>query len=170
MTRMQVRRSLVMALVAVTILAPFALEAQAARGASRGVARGVTRSVARSWSQLWRREAARDAATITRPLAGPRTVYRYTTAQRARRDLAAGLAPGTHMTSRGGAGRPLSPDAAMRRLGLPTRPEVRETIVLPSGTLVRQNKVWRGQRGIGELTSPERLPPSVIRRVVQLPL
>lgn len=169
MTNMRARQPFLMAMITALLLVPLALDAQAARGASRGIVRGATQSVARTWSRLWRREAARDAATVARPLAGRRTVYRYTTAGRAQREAATGLAPGTHMTSRGGSGRPLSPDAAMRRFGLPTRPEVRETLVLPFGTLVRQNKVWRGQGGVGELTSPERLPASVVRKVVRLP-
>jgi len=162
-------RTLTLSLVVLLFVEPSALDAQAARGASRGVVQGTARSVRNAVSRLFRREATRDAATAARPLAKNRTVFRYTTADRSRQELARGLAPGTHITARAGAGRPLSADAAMRRFGLPTRPQVRETISVPKGTLVRANKVWQGRPGMGELTSPNRLPPSVIRRVIRIP-
>lgn len=162
-----VRGALVAVLTGLLLLVPLVVDAQAVRGTSRGIVRGATRSVSRAWSRLLRREAARDATTAAKPLTASRTVYRYTTAQRARREATRGLPPGTHMTSRGGPGRPLSPEVAMPRYGLPIRPEVRETILLPSGTLVRRNKVWRGRPGVGELTSPRRMRPSVIRRVLR---
>jgi len=167
--RVLIAKTIWVVVLAGVLLPPPAVEAQAARGAARGVARGTARSVGKTLSSVFRREAARDAATASRALARKRTVFRYTTSAQARQELARGLAPGTHITARAGAGRPLSADAAMRRFGLPTRPQVRETISVPKGTLVRANKVWQGRPGVWELTSPNRLPPSVIRRVIRIP-
>jgi len=166
-------RTLIARIVWVVVLAgvllpPPALEAQAARSAARGVARGTARSVGKSLSSVFRREAARDAATASRALARKRTVFRYTTSAQARREQARGLAAGTHTTSRAGPGRPLSAGAAQKRYGLPARPQVRETIVLPKGTPVRANRAWRGSRGVGELTSPRSIGSLAIRRVLRL--
>lgn len=140
---------------------------------SRALKGGVKGQAARSakpvTQQMLKREAARDAATAAKPLAAPRTVHRYTTAERAAQEAKHGLKPGTHMAPNARSGRPLTADNARDRYGLPTRPEVRETIVLPKGHPVRHNRALYGQPGWGELTSPKALPPDAVRRVVPLP-
>lgn len=155
-------------LALVLVLAPVTLDAQAARGVARGAARGAVRALPAPLARLLRKEAARDASTVARPLRSSRTVFRFTSAKRAGQEQQRGLAAGTHMTSRGGPGRPLSASTAQRRYGLPTTPQVRETIVLPRGTPIRFNRAWLGRRGVGEATSPKALPPSAVRRVVRL--
>jgi hypothetical protein len=117
--------------------------------------------------KILRRDLARDAATVAKPLAKPRTVYRYTSGTRAAREAQQGLAPDSHMTSVARPGRPLSAEAAQRRYGLPSKPEVRETLRL-EGQPVRHNKVLGGERGYGEITSPEKIPSESIRRIVPL--
>jgi hypothetical protein len=72
------------------------------------------------------------------------------------------------MTARGGSGRPMTPDHAKQRWGLPKAPDVRETIRLPKRTPVQPHKALGGDRGVGTLTSPKRLPPSVTKDVTPL--
>jgi hypothetical protein len=86
----------------------------------------------------------------------------------ATKDTATGVAPYLHMTSRGGPGRPLSSANALRRYGLPSKPEVRETIRLPRGQAVILNKVQAGRPGIGELVSPRQVEKGAIKRVVRV--
>lgn len=121
-----------------------------------------------SGRNVLRRDLLRDRTLPVHRLEKPRTVFRYTTRQQARRELREGLRPRTHMTARGGPGRPPSPEAAQRRYGLPRKPEVRETIRLPEGTPVRSGKALGGRPGYGELTNARPLPPEAIRRVVPL--
>lgn len=130
-----------------------------------GLGKALTRA---AMKKLLRQEAARDAATVAKPLARPRAVYRYTSRQGAARDVRQGLAAGKHTTSVAAPGRPLSPAAAQRRYGLLSKPEVRETIDLPQGFPARHNRVWGGKAGVGEITSPQALPPAAIRKVVPL--
>jgi len=118
--------------------------------------------------RLFRQEAARDAASVAKPLMRPRTVYRYVSRERAAQEIRQGLAQGKHMTSVARPGQPLSPEAAQRRYGLVDKPEVRETIRLPQGFQARHNRVWAGEPGVGEITSPEKVPPGAIRNVVPL--
>jgi hypothetical protein len=118
--------------------------------------------------KMFRMEAARDATTVAKPLVKPRTVYRYTSSERAAQELKQGLAPERHMTSVARRGRPLSPEAAQRRYGLLDKPDVRETIRLPQGFSARHNRVFGGEAGLGEITSPQALQSSAIRKVVPL--
>jgi len=115
-----------------------------------------------------RRDLLRDQATASATLPKPRTVFRYTSAGRARTELRTGIAPRRHMTAHGGRGRPLGAARAQERFGLPRRPGVRETIRLPQGQPVRSNRALGGSAGMGELTSPRRVPPQAITRVVPL--
>lgn len=151
-----------------------------ARGAARGLARSGSRSATRSVARSTGKQAVKRAAQIqrkdlwnhrhtpVRPLSGPRTVFRYTTPNRARAEVRSGIAPGRHMTATASSGRPLSPLSAKRRFGLHNAPTVRETVVLPKGFPVRHNKVPGGTPGVGEVTSSRSVPPSVIRKVVPL--
>lgn len=151
-----------------------------ARGAARGLAkstgRAATRSVVRSTEkqavkravQIQRKDLLNHRHTPVRPLGAPRTVFRYTTPNRAGAEIRAGIAPGRHMTATAPSGRPLSPLSAQRRFGLQKAPTVRETIVLPKGFPVRHNKVPGGTPGIGEVTSSRSVPRSAIQKVVPL--
>jgi hypothetical protein len=128
-------------------------------------ARSKLSAVGSALSSKLARDVQRDAATKALPLARPRMVHRYTTIERARHESRHGIPPSTHMTSKARPGRPLSSESAKNRFGLPRVPNVRETIRLPRGTLVRPNKVLGGQPGFGELTSPRRIPPGAIVRL-----
>ncbi len=149
------------------------LDRIAGRAAVRGSATGLRASPPHGirrppQGQLLRRDLARDRATRARPLDRERTVFRYTTRERVRIEARRGLSPGAHLTARATPGRPLGSLQAQRRYGLPARPEVRERVRVPKGHPVRPNRVLGGSRGVGELTSPKRLPPGAIAGVVPL--
>jgi hypothetical protein len=132
-------------------------------------ARSLGQAFARSAiSKLLKRDLTRDAATVAKPLARPRQVWRYTTRQRAAVDARSGLAPRSHMTARVTRGRPPSPETAQRRYGLLNGPEVRETWRLPAGTPARSTKALGGAPGMGEITSTKRLPPEGLVRITPL--
>ncbi len=118
--------------------------------------------------RLLARDLARDAATAARPLARGRLVQRFTSARQAAKETRLGLAPNKHLTPRAARGRPLGPQSAQRRYGLPRPPQVRETVRLPAGQPVRHNKALGGEPGRGELTSPRALPKGSVIRVVPL--
>jgi hypothetical protein len=118
---------------------------------------------------LLRRDLLRDRTLPVRRLKAPRTVHRYTTWERALRELQKGLPAGTHTTARARPGRPPSPETAQRRYGLPAKPEVRETIRLPEGALIRQGKALGGRPGVGEVLTARRVPPEAIRKITPLP-
>lgn len=118
--------------------------------------------------KILKQDLARDAATAAKRLLKGREVWRYTGRKQAESEMKKGLAPGSHMTSAKSGKSPLDAGAAQRRYGLPERPEVRETIRLDSGLSVRTNKALHGQPGVGELTSPGRIPPDAIRKVEPL--
>jgi hypothetical protein len=139
-----------------------------AGGLGRAVAKGVSRSARKALTKTLRRDLLRDRATRLRPLSRSRTVFRYTTKGQARQELRKGIRPERHMTSRALPGRPLSPEGAQRRYGLPKPPQVRETIRLPRGLPVRPNRALGGALGVGEITSSRRLPPEAIRKVTPL--
>jgi hypothetical protein len=155
------------------------------RGTGRSLERGAARSVERDAFRSIDRKAMRSLErgrlrNITRldllnherarvaPITNPRAVFRFTTRDKALNELRQGIAPNHHMTAYAGPGRPLSADSAMRRFGLPIKPQVRETIIIPSRQPIRLNKVVGGAAGVGEVTSTRRLPPEVIRRLVPL--
>lgn len=118
--------------------------------------------------RVLKRDSARDAATKAQTLAKPRNVHRYTSRERAAGESREGIAAGSHLTSKAHRGRPLSAEAAQRRFGLPSRPEVRETVRLPAGHPVRHNKALGGAPGYGEITSPKPLPKGSVTKVVPL--
>jgi hypothetical protein len=118
---------------------------------------------------LLRRDFFRDRTLPVRRLKAPRTVHRYTTWERALREIQKGLPVGTHTTARARPGRSPSPETAQRRYGLPRKPEVRETIRLPEGALIRQGKALGGQPGVGEIVTARPVPPEAIRKITSLP-
>ncbi len=118
--------------------------------------------------KILRRDLVRDAATAAKPLAKPRTVFRYTSKVRVRQEARLGLQPGARTTSVAQPGRPLSATSAQRRYGLPSRPQVRETVRIQDQK-VRFTKVLGGESGgFGEMTSPKKIPADAIRRTVPL--
>jgi hypothetical protein len=134
------------------------------RGAARAVARRAAGRVEAAWARDLRKHAARRVVR----LAKPRTVFRYTTATEARSVHRSGLGPMTHMTSKGGAGRPMNGTTARRTLGLQRRPSARVTLQLPKNQPVKIGKVQGGGPGRGEMVSTRRVPPSALRRVVPI--
>ncbi len=150
-------KSLAVAFLAAVLAAP------ETEGAS--LAKGFARS---AMSKLLKRDLVRDAASVAKPLAKPRHVWRYTSRRQAATDARQGLAPGRHMTARVTRGRSPSSQAARRRYGLPLGPEVRETWHLPAGMPARFAKVLRGAPGMGEITSTMRLPPEDLIKMTRL--
>lgn len=166
-----VRRARVLAVALVAVLPSVGpaeagiLGKLAGKGAGSRAA-GKTPRVTRQ--DALRRDLARDRATPAKPLLRDRSALRYTTKQSARQEMRRGIPPRRHMAP-AHPGRPLAePDAAARKYGLPRRPEVREDIRLPRGFPVRSNKAVNGRPGVGEWTSPRRVPPSAIKKVTPL--
>lgn len=158
-----IRHPLALALAALLTVSVALPQSAEAGGAARALGRAAI-------ARVWKRDLTRDLATPPKPLARPRTVWRYTTRDRAAQEARAGVPPGSHMTAGVTPGRPPTAASAQQRYGLlKAPPEVRETIVLPKGHPVRANKALGGKPGVGELTSPARVPPEAIRRTVQLP-
>lgn len=156
-------------LLITTALLPVTVEGgRLGKAVARGAARSAAKALRKTPTQTLRRDLLRDRALRARPLPRPKTVFRYTSKARAKWEFRRGLQPGTHMTSRGGPGRPLRPETAQHRYGLPRRPQVRETIRLPKGQPVRSTKALGGRPGVGELTSPKPLSPKAIQKVVPL--
>lgn len=166
---MKLGKSLLMWLLAMVLVMPSAAEAGSV---AKAAARGATQSVAKAWrgaaAKTLRRDLLRDRATHVRLLSKDRAVFRYTTKARARRELQRGIRPGSHMTARATAGRPLSLTQAQRRYGLPQKPEVRETIRLSQGQPIRSNRAIGGKAGVGEVTSTIRVPSTAVAKVVPL--
>lgn len=135
---------------------------------ARGAGRAVTRRAAPWMARAMARDLTNHRAASVRKLVAPRTVFRYTSRSAARTELKRGIAPFHHMTSRGGAGRPLGAVAAARRYALPALPQVRETIRLPGGQRVILNKVPGGAAGRRELVSRDRVWPPGISHIVRL--
>ncbi len=130
---------------------------------------GFGKALGRSMmKRVLRADLIRDRGTVAKVLVKPRTVFRYTSRTQAAQEAKYGLAPRTHMTSTGGPGRPLSAQAAQKRYGLPAKPQVRETLRLNANHAVKHNKALGGAPGYGELTSPKRISPNAIRRIVPL--
>ena len=150
------------------LMSTFLVVPQLAEGVplGRAVARAASRRAMRP--QILKLDAARHRVPV-RPLAQPRTVHRYTTMTRAQRELRHGIAPGSHMTAVARRGRPMSAQQAKQHYGLFRKPSVRETIQLPKGLPVRHSHATNAARGVRELTSPKRVPPEAIKRVVPLP-
>ena len=134
---------------------------------SRPTTKG-TKHDAKYWHDLRAREHGRDNRTPAKPLERDARVYRYTNKEDAAKLRRDGVPPRTHMTSRGGPGRPPPAGAAQRREGLQTKPEARVTITVPAGTPVKKNRVMGGEPGRGEMTATKQLPPSAVEKPVPL--
>jgi len=130
--------------------------------------RAVTRAAGRAMRErILRLDAMRHRVPV-KPLARPRVVHRYTTLTRARQEMRRGIEPGRHMTATARRGRPMSAERAKTYYGLLRKPTVRETIQLPKGFPVRHSHATNAARGVRELTSPQRVPPEAIKKVVPL--
>lgn len=156
----------------------------AQRGAVRGLSRTLTRSVergslgsfpAKQSLRSLERSRLRNVTRLdllnherSRIISAPtsRQVFRFTTRARALRETKLGVGPGRHMSANAGPGRPLSAQSAKRRFGLPQKPEVRETIRIPRGQPIRLSPVAGGLPGVREITSPKRLPPAAVIKLV----
>ena len=159
------RGLLVMALT----VQPMVAEARAlGKAVARGAGKAVTKSLRRTPAETLRRDLLRDRVTPVRMLRRDRHVFRFTTKERALREIRKGVPAGSHMTSRATPGRPPSSLQARRLYGLPQKPGARERIHLHRGEQVRFNRVLGGKRGKGELISPKRVPPDAIEKVVPL--
>lgn len=132
----------------------------------RAVARAASR---RAWrARILKLDALRHRVPV-RPLAQPRTVHRFTTRTQAQRELRHGIAPGSHMTAIARRGRPMSAQHAKQYYGLLRKPSARETVQLPKRFSVRHSHATNAARGVRELTSPQRVPPQGIKKVVPVP-
>ncbi len=129
----------------------------------------VREAASRAWGRIFARDAARDAAIAARPLPRPQRVWRYTDQASAERAAVRGLPPSSHMTAGTTPGRLPSPATAQARYGLARPPEVRMTVELPRGLPVRRAKALAGAPGVGEVTSPSRVPPQSVVRIDRLP-
>src|SRR5687767_10680374 len=65
-------------------------------------------------SKLLKKDLSRDSKTPVSRLQRERSVFRYTTESRAKQELAGGIGPGSHFTSKAKPGSPLSPTQATR--------------------------------------------------------
>ena len=155
-------RRLLAILIAACLLSELTWAAPLSRAAARAASRRAMRA------RLLKLDALRHRVPV-RPLPRPRTVHRYTTMTRAQEELRHGIAPGRHMTALARRGRPMSAQQAKQYYGLFRKPTVRETIQLPKGFPVRHSHATNAARGVRELTSPKRVPPEAIKRVVPLP-
>lgn len=155
--------------VSAGLLSRAVAKAAAKRAAVAGIAKGTVNTPPKAAGKVLRRDVIRDQRTKARALTRDRTVFRYTSKKEAQKEMRRGIAPGRHMTAKGGRGRPLSAPHAKRRYGLPKKPEVRETIHLWKGHPLRHNRALGGEPGVGELTSPKRVPPSAIEKLVPVP-
>lgn len=160
---------MVLAIFLWTLFVPHSLAGSVAQEAAKAAARRLAAKTAvksgDASKSILRRDAIRDHATPARPLAKERHVHRYTTREEAAQELTSGIPPGRHMTGHASPGKSPNAQAAQRRYGLPSKPEVRETIRLPHGQPVKSNKVIGGAPGVGEVISTERVPPGNIVRV-----
>lgn len=122
----------------------------------------------------WQAVASKDMQNHLKspqPLPKTRIVERYTSQKQAAKELQQGISPHTHMTTNVHKGHPYSPARIKRRYGIPdSKPiEVKETIRVPAGQPVVQNKVPGGERGVGEITSPKALPKQSIIKISPVP-
>ena len=134
------------------------------------VAAGGKQDIARAAvARALERDAARDAATVARPLAESKKVWRYTTETQARQEAKQGIEAGRHFTPNVTRGRPPNAATAREQYGLPADPDVRMTVRLEEGRAMKSNKAINGQRGRGEITNAEPLPPEAILNIRRVP-
>lgn len=156
------KRQIITTTVAYAVAFLFALPLDAdARSPARRLAHGALK-------EGLRLDRARDAATRAAPLRNERRVWRFTSSAEARKEMGVGIPPNSHMTATARPGHPLSAAGARHTYGLPTEPDVRMTVRVPAGQLVKLNKAVAGKPGYGELTSSESLPSSSIVDVTRL--
>lgn len=169
MTALRRARMLAVALLAVLPSVEIAEAGALGKLIGKGAAGGATGKTSRMTPRgPLRDDRLRDRATPAKPLRQDRSALRYTTKDAAREEMRRGIPRGRHMAP-ARSGRPLTkPDAVAKKYGLPQRPEVREVIRLPKNFPVRSNKVVDGRPGVGEWTSPKRVPPGAIKKVVPL--
>lgn len=146
--------------MAALLVLPATAESSSRTALAKRSAVAMTRTVKARLARIARLDLAAHRRTATRLLAAPRKVFRYVPVGRGRQELKRGFARITHFTSHAGRGRPLSALNAQRRYGLPQRPGSRLAVTLPKGTPVKTLKAHGGQRGIGEVVTMKRLPPS----------
>lgn len=109
-------KSRFLALVAIILLAAGAQAASLSENKRR--ADEVTQKrqqETKKTKEALRRDLARDRETKAKPLSRDRTVFRYTSKDRAKAELQKGIPPRSHMTASGGPGRPLSAKKAQDR-------------------------------------------------------
>ena len=116
-------------------------------------------------ADIKKRDLERDNKTKPKPLPQDRTVYRYTTKDKAKIEAKKGIKPESHLAAKGGPGRPLSAAEAKHRYGLEKTPNVRETVELKKGDKVRSNRVIGGEKGRGELKTTKE---EKVKKVVNL--
>jgi hypothetical protein len=134
-----------------------------------GIAKTASKSGSANVDSAYQRDLQRDKRTLATTNPRDRTVHRYTTKERAAKEAKSGIPGGSHMTAEGRRGRPLGPQEAEKKYGLkPGQAQVRETIRLPKGQPLKHNKTTGGKAGVGEITSPNRIPPSQITNTVPL--
>jgi len=138
------RVTLVFVLLLGTFMNPGAAQGQLGKALARSAERNLAKSAGRSWFSIFRRDLVRDRATRAEKLSSNRSVFRYAAKAQARLESRAGIAPGSHLTSHAGPGRP-SASLAQKRFGLRVRPTARENVLLPKGTAVQMNKALGGK-------------------------
>jgi hypothetical protein len=162
----------VIVILVLSVIQLLFMEAPTFAQLKRAIVRGATRSAARSLrlrpTLIKRLDLAKHMKTVPKPLKTERIVQRYTSKKQALHEAKRGLAPNTHMTAIAHRGRPLTGDVAKQRYGLLASPQVRETIRLTKGIPVRHNRATGAARGVWELTSPKRMPATVIKKITPL--
>jgi hypothetical protein len=138
------------------------------RAEGRAVERQSARRLERGMVRNLERDLERDRASAARRLSREATTFRYTSKAESERELRSGIRAGSHFTSKARPGRPLEARSARARYGLPSVPEVRETVRLQKGTMVRRNRAIGGMRGVGEITSTGKTNGTAIRKVIPL--
>ncbi len=137
------------------------------RVGSRAVG-AISRSAERRAAAVLGRDLERDAASKAIRLRASQRVFKYMTKEDSEKVLENGFRPRTHFTSHVSPGRPLSRTGAAARYGLRYEPDQRLTVTLPTGTIVKRNKVIGGAAGYGELRVEHSLPSDVVNRTTEL--
>ncbi len=144
-------------------------------GSGRAVVRAVSKAVSKSTAEktakaplskdfkaIFARDRKMHSVTPAKPAPRDRIVERYTTMKQAQHERKYGLAKDSHMTSRVHHGRPYSAETARNRLGIAGRVDAKETIRIPKGQPLRNNKALGGAPGVGETSSPKPLPKEAV--------
>ena len=116
-----------------------------------------------SYKALKQRDAERDSKLKAKPLERTRSVNRWVTPKQASHEKKSGIAPDRHFTSSSHSGRPESAANAKSRYGLGANRTVRETVVLPKGSMMKKGKAIGGEPGRGEIVSAQKIDPKYIK-------